>query len=157
MLKTFIIILSLAIVWIIFTQVINPINIVAAIILAYLLYRFFGLYSKSERRKIKILKILNLISFFIGELIIANFKVAIEVIKPKFTMTPAIIAVPLDISKPYELVIFTSLITLTPGSLTLHFSDDNKIVYIHTLYYTTPDEFRAYIKNGFEKKIIEAF
>ena len=157
MLKKIIIFLGLILLWIFFTDSLNPLNIAVGLLLSVLIYFLFGNYSSSKRHSIKILKILNLIFFFIKELLLANLRVALEVLKPKFDMTPAIISVPLDITRPFQLVIFSGMITLTPGSLTLNFSDDNKTVYIHTLYYSSPEEFRSYIKNGFEKKIMEAF
>jgi len=157
MLKKTILILVPAIVWLFFTGSMNLLNIFLGLLLSYILFLIYGNFSVSNRRKIKILKILNLFAYFIWELILANLRVALEVVRPKLSMTPAIIEVPLEITRPYELLIFTGMVTLTPGSLTINFTDDNKTVYIHTMYYTSADEFRSYIKNGFEKKIIEAF
>jgi multicomponent Na+:H+ antiporter subunit E len=47
------------------------------------------------------------------------------------------------------------LITLTPGTLVVDISDDNKTLYIHALHMPEADDAVASIRNSFEKAILE--
>ncbi len=89
------------------------------------------------------------------ELIVANLKVAFDIITPKDYMEPGIVAVPLDAETDMEITLLANLITLTPGTLSLDVSKDRKILYIHTLYLDDAEKFRAEIKNGMEKRLLE--
>lgn len=93
--------------------------------------------------------------FFIWELVLANLRVAYDVMTPNYSMQPAIVAVPLDIETDAEITMLTSLITLTPGTLSLDVSDDRKTLYVHGIYVADPETFVMRIKNGFERLVIE--
>jgi multicomponent Na+:H+ antiporter subunit E len=70
-------------------------------------------------------------------------------------MKPAIIAVPLTVDRDFEIALLANIITLTPGTLSLDVSSDNKIIYIHSMYVDDPKEFIEEVKNGFERKLME--
>jgi multicomponent Na+:H+ antiporter subunit E len=68
------------------------------------------------------LKGIQLISFglyFIWELILANVRVAIDVMRPRPQIAPAVVAVPLDGYSDAEVTLLANFITLTPGTLSL--------------------------------------
>ena len=77
------------------------------------------------------------------------------IITPKHRMKPSIIAVPLSAEKDFEITILANLITLTPGTLSLDVSSDKKVLYVHSMYASDPEEFINEIKNGFERKLLE--
>jgi len=94
--------------------------------------------------------------YFIKELIKANLIVGYDIITPKDYMQPAILAIPLDAKTDIEITLLANFITLTPGTLSLDISDDRKTLYIHAMYVDNPDKFKLEIKNGIEKKLLEA-
>ena len=85
----------------------------------------------------------------------ASLRVTVEILTPGNTMRPAIIAVPLDASTDTEILILSSLVTLTPGSLSLDISADRRYLYVHEVYVTDPEQARAELKNGLEKRLLE--
>ena len=93
--------------------------------------------------------------FFTKELIVATFRVAIDVIKPLPLMRPGIIGIPLDAETDLEITMLANLITLTPGTLSLDVSPDRKILYIHAMYLVDPDDLRKEIKEGMERRLLE--
>jgi multicomponent Na+:H+ antiporter subunit E len=95
------------------------------------------------------------ILYFLKELIIANLKVAFDVVTPKDYMKPAIVAVPLDVKSDLEITLFANLLTLTPGTLSLDVSSDKSVLYVHALYVNDADSFRDELKNGLEKRLLE--
>jgi multicomponent Na+:H+ antiporter subunit E len=105
----------------------------------------------------KVRQVLYFFLYFAWELIIANLRVAYEVLTPGFQMRPAIVAIPLDVKSDLEITILANLITLTPGTLSLDVSTDNKTLYVHTMFVDDVDEFRASIKQGFEKRVQALF
>jgi multicomponent Na+:H+ antiporter subunit E len=105
----------------------------------------------------KIPKLVAFIGYFIIESIKSNLWVAYDILTPKWHLNPAIVSIPLDIKTDFEINTLASLITLTPGTLSLEVSDDRKILYVHMMYVRDDDveSARKDIKNGFEKRIIE--
>ena len=93
--------------------------------------------------------------FFSKELIMANFKVAYDVLTPRHHMRPGIIAIPLDLETDLEITVLTTLITLTPGSLCLHVSSDRQTLYLHAMYVDDAEQVVRSIKDGFERRVRE--
>jgi len=95
--------------------------------------------------------------FFLWELVRANLRLAFDVATPSFHMKPGIIALPLDVTQDSEILLLSMLINLTPGSVALDVSDDRRLMFVHVMYISTPDEARAEIKQGFERRIMRLF
>lgn len=94
---------------------------------------------------VRIGRMLSFIAYFLGQLIIANLRVAWEVLTPRHGMRAGIIAVPTRARSDLEVVTLANLISLTPGTLTLEVTDDRSLLYVHSLYVDSPEEFRRQI------------
>ena len=103
----------------------------------------------------KIYRIIGFLIFYIKEVILANMRIAYEIITPGKKMKPGVLAIPLKLKTDLEILTINNLITMTPGTLSLDVSSDRKIIYIHAMYIDDPDEIRREIKAGLEKKIME--
>ncbi|SEM61304.1 multisubunit sodium/proton antiporter, MrpE subunit [Mesobacillus persicus] len=103
----------------------------------------------------RVVAIIKLFLLFIKELILSNLNVLKHVLKPKMDIKPGIFALPIDLQKDWEIMLLGNLITLTPGTLTVDISDDNKILYIHAVNIDDVKESVDSIKNTFEKAIME--
>jgi multicomponent Na+:H+ antiporter subunit E len=95
---------------------------------------------------------LRLAGFFAWELLIANFRVAADVLG-RHRISPAVVAIPLDISSDGEILLLSMLINITPGSVTIDLSDDRKTLYVHVMHMKSADETRREIKDGFERRV----
>ncbi|BCW99572.1 MAG: cation:proton antiporter [Armatimonadota bacterium] len=97
------------------------------------------------------------IAFFLWELVLANIRIAHDVLTPKHHMQPGIVAIPLDAKTDAEITLLANLITLTPGTLSLDVSEDRRVLYIHAMYIPNgdTDALRADVKNGFERRLLE--
>lgn len=100
--------------------------------------------------------VLGLIMLFLKELLLSVVRVAWLVIQPSRNYQPCFIAFPLTVDRSYEITLLANLITLTPGTLSVDVSDDNKTLYIHCIDVTDVEVLRAGIAKGFERKIMEA-
>ncbi|MEM8738768.1 MAG: Na+/H+ antiporter subunit E [Planctomycetota bacterium] len=98
---------------------------------------------------------IGFVLFLIYELILANLRVAYDVITPRANRDPAVIGVPLDVETDAEITLLANLITLTPGTLSLDLSPDRKTLYVHAMFAEDRDAFCAEIKRGFERRVLE--
>lgn len=103
---------------------------------------------------IKLVLIIKFIPFFIWEILIANLRVAHEVITPRSRAKPGVIAIPLDCKTDNEITLLAIIISLTPGTLAIDVSSDKKKLYIHAMFITDKDILISNIKNHFEKPIM---
>ena len=95
---------------------------------------------------------LSLAAFFAWELLIANFRVAADVLRGN-RIEPAVVAIPLDVTSDGEILLLSMLINITPGSVTIDLSDDRRTLYVHVMHMTSADETRREIKDGFERRV----
>ncbi len=119
--------------------------------LLFLLNRFIpdSYYFKHVRA------ILYLIFLFIKELLLANIEVLKWIYKPRLDFQPGILALPIDVKKNWEITLLANLITLTPGTLSVDVSRDQRYIYIHALDLPDVNETIVSIKESFEKAIRE--
>ncbi len=117
------------------------------------------IFSRIFNKKafIKFYKLFKFILFFARESIISNLRVASDILTPGFKTRPAIVAVPLDLNTDFEIVTLASVITLTPGTLSLMVSEDKKTLFVHEMYVPegNAENVIQNIKNGFERRIKE--
>ncbi|MCA1321809.1 Na+/H+ antiporter subunit E [Bacillus tianshenii] len=97
----------------------------------------------------------KLFFLFLRELLLANVQVIRDILRPKLDIKPGIFALPTDLKTDWEITLLSLLITLTPGTLVMDISDDNKILYIHAINMPDADQAISDIKNSFEKAIME--
>jgi multicomponent Na+:H+ antiporter subunit E len=94
----------------------------------------------------------GLAAFFAWELLIANFRVAADVLRGH-RIEPAVVAIPLDVTSDGEILLLSMLINITPGSVTIDLSDDRRTLYVHVMHMRSADETRREIKGGFERRV----
>lgn len=99
--------------------------------------------------------IVKLTLLFLKELIMANIAVLVLVLKPKLQMQPAFFKYDTELTEEWELTLLSSMITLTPGTVVVHVSDDSKSLFIHAIDSNDIQETIDSIKNSFEKAILE--
>ena len=98
-----------------------------------------------------------LAAFFARELLIANLRVALDVLRPIENLRPAVVAVPLDITSDAEILLLSMLINITPGSVTVDLSGDRRTLYVHVMHVESAEQSRYEIKTGFERRVKRLF
>ena len=101
----------------------------------------------------RVFRALILAAFFARELLVANIRVALDVLRPISHLRPAVIAVPLDITSDGEILLLSMLINITPGSVTVDLAEDRKTLYVHVMHVETAEQSRRDIKSGFERRV----
>jgi multicomponent K+:H+ antiporter subunit E len=91
------------------------------------------------------------------DIAVSNYDVAKRVLQSNRTLKPAFIAVPLDIKESVPLTIFTSSVSLTPGTVSVELSDDRKWLYVHVLHLEDEQALINLIKHRYEAPLKEIF
>ena len=142
------------------------ISIIFGDALSFRLYvaMFFGIailgwlasFFYARKAFFQVIYLVELSFFFLWELTVASFSVAYEVVRPGHNMSPGIIAVPLDTQSDLQITIFSSLVTLTPGTLSLDVSADKSHLFVHAMYIEKGDSsiLAKELKDGFERRVI---
>lgn len=145
----------LALSWAAITGLFSWSNVLAGFILAYvalfIAQRAIGSYTYFRR----IDRVLRFAVFYVWELILANLRVAYDVMTPRHRIRPGVVAIPLDAKTDAEITLLANLITLTPGSVSLDVSSDRRFLYLHAMYIDDVEEFRQSIKDTLERRVLE--
>ena len=96
---------------------------------------------------------IGLAGFFVWELLLANVRVAADVLRPRTGIRPAVVAIPLDVTSDGEILLLSMLINITPGSVTIDLSEDRRTLYVHVMHMTSAEATRREIKEGFERRV----
>lgn len=103
----------------------------------------------------RVRRLFGFVVFFFWELMLANLRVAHDVLTLKHHMRPGVMAIPLDAETDNEITLLANFISLTPGSLSLDVSKDRKYLYIHSMFIDDLEQERQQIKDGFERKLLK--
>ncbi|RIJ41771.1 Na+/H+ antiporter subunit E [Pontibacter oryzae] len=105
----------------------------------------------------KLPKFFVFVFVFIRYLLVANIKVAYDIVTPHYYMRPTILAIPLKAKTDLEITLLANIITLTPGTLSIDVSKDRKVLYVHALYVKNNDvdRIKRSIQNNIERRILE--
>lgn len=106
---------------------------------------------------VRILKLIRFTGFYLKELLLANLKVAYDVLAPTPKMRPGILEIPLDVKTDAEILTFSNLITMTPGSISFALSEDKSKLYVHAMYVEDVEKFKKEIKTNFENYLLGVF
>ena len=155
--KAFLINIALALAWSALTGEFTVVNLATGFVLGYLALWVMRYVMATSSYFRKVRQIVSLAFVFLWALIVANIRVSYSVLAPLNKMRAGIIAIPLDITTDEEITLLANMITLTPGTLTIDVSDDRRVLYVHGMHVQDPESFREEIKQGFEKKVREAF
>lgn len=130
-------------------------NLVVGFLLGYLVLWLSRDLLEARKYSATVPRLIEFTLFFLWELLLANIRIAYDVLTPTHHMRPGIIAMPLDARTDGEITLLANLITLTPGTLALDVSADRKTMYIHMMYIRDPELDKQRIKDGFERRLLE--
>jgi multicomponent Na+:H+ antiporter subunit E len=145
----------LAFLWMFFKTSFTPAAFVVGYFWGLVILFVFRSYFPDRFYLHRVWAVIKLFFLFIKELVLSNITVLKLVLQPKVKIKPGIFALPTDLQKDWEIMLLGNLITLTPGTLTVDVSDDNKVLYIHAVHIDDVKDSVDSIKNTFEKAIME--
>lgn len=153
--KTFLANIMLAMAWCLITDSFTAGTFLFGFVLAFAIIRLFLPDAIQGAYAGKAGQIIGFHLWFIREIVVANIRMVYHVLTPHSSMTPGVVAVPLEPASDIEITLLANLITLTPGSYSVDVSADKLHLYVHVIDCNDPDAVRASIKEDFERRLLE--
>lgn len=145
----------LALTWSGLTGGFEPANMLVGLLLGYVVLFVSRRALGPTDYFVKVPQAFSFALYFLRELVLANLRVAYDVLTPQPRMQPRIIALPLRARTPAEITALAYLISLTPGTLSLDVSADRKVLFIHAMYARDADAVRRELTNGIERRLLQ--
>ena len=147
--------LLLALAWETLTGSITAMNLLAGFIFGYValmvLQKQVPVLKGYSRR---IPRLVAFLLYFLKELVKSNLRVAYDIATPVWHMKPGVIAFPLRAETDMEILFVSSVISLTPGTLSLDVSDDRKVLFIHAMFLHDEEQLRNDLRE-LERRILK--
>jgi multicomponent Na+:H+ antiporter subunit E len=146
--------IALALSWAALTGNFQPANLLTGFLLGYGALFVIRRALEPSDYFLKVWQVIGFILYFLWELLLANLRVAYDVLTPGFRMQPRVIGIPLEARTDAEIMALTYFINLTPGSVVLDISNDRSMMFVHVMYAADADAARREIKEGGERRIL---
>ncbi len=104
----------------------------------------------SKPRSWNLLAWLWLALLFLRELLLSAYAVIRATLSPRLEVRPGIVAVPLRLRSAAGVTLLADMVTLTPGTTSLHVSDDQRTLYVHAMDAADPEAVRRAIAERLE-------
>jgi multicomponent K+:H+ antiporter subunit E len=144
-------------VWLLLNNSISPGHIVLASFFAFIIPLLTSSLQDPQPKIRRPLLSLRYVLRVIGDIIVANFEVALLVVGPNRKLNPAFVAVPIEIAHKFPITILASTVSLTPGTVSAEVSENNQWLYVHVLNLDDKDALIASIKQRYEAPLKEIF
>lgn len=148
---------ALALLWLLFNNTVAPGHVLLGLFLGWgipLLIGPFVLNLPRVRRPLALLRFLARVMF---DIVVANLHVARLVLGPRGRLSPAFVEVPVRIEDEFVLTLLTSIISLTPGTVSACLSEDRRTLLVHALDAPDLDGLVREIQSRYEAPLMEIF
>jgi multicomponent Na+:H+ antiporter subunit E len=82
----------------------------------------------------RIYYILDFLIYYLLKLVSSNFRVAADILTPGTRTNPIFIEFPVQLKTDWGLLIFSNLVSMTPGTLSIDISQDKSLLMVHLLF-----------------------
>lgn len=147
--------IALAFLWMFIKVSYDPISFIKGYLFGLLIIFVLRRYFHSRFYLFRVWSFIKLTFIFLKELVMSNITIVKIVLKPKLDMRPGIFALQTELTKDWQITLLSSLITLTPGTLVIDVSEDNKTLFVHAMDIGEVEAEINSIKNTFERAILE--
>lgn len=148
-------ILLLLLVWMGFCNDYSTANFILGLIIATACH--FSVKRKTGGHAFKPHRFIYLLAYVFYELIVSSIAVSYEILTPRQQSQPAIIKIDLHCTNDIERTLLANLISLTPGTLSLHVDKNKNQLILHVMFNHNTEKTLQYIYNTFEPKVKAVF
>ena len=147
----------LALVWLMIHGRVTGGTVLVGVVLAVSIPLLAAPVFPRGHRRLRWQPLLRVLRAFLVDLVIANLRVVWIVLAPKLRAEPRFIAVPVELTSPFAASILASIVTMTPGTVSVELDLDAGNLWIHGLDVDDPDALTAHIKARYEQPLKELF
>ena len=106
----------------------------------------------------RFLRLIPFLAFYIYDVVQSNFRVAHDVLTPRHRLKPGFVGLDIRGMSDRQVVLMANLITMTPGTLGIAVSPDQKRLFIHAMYIDgSPAELAAELERNYGRKVRRVF
>jgi multicomponent K+:H+ antiporter subunit E len=149
--------LLLALLWLLLNNALSVGQLVLGLFLGWaipLLVQGFLVDLPKVRRPLKLCLFLLKVFY---DIVVANVSVAKLVLSSRDRLQPAFVEIPMAIEHPFVLAVLTSIISLTPGTVSASLRPGHKMLLIHALDAPDTEALVAEVKSRYETPLLEIF
>lgn len=149
--------LLLTLLWLLLNNALSVGQLVLGLFLGWaipLLVQGFLVDLPKVRRPLKLCLFLLKVFY---DIVVANVSVAKMVLSSRDRLQPAFVEIPMAIEHPFVLAVLTSIISLTPGTVSASLRPGHKMLLIHALDAPDTEALVAEVKSRYETPLLEIF
>jgi len=143
--------------WLLMNDEVSVGQVVLGLLLALTIPLFAARLDREFARIGRLRSVPRMFCVLALDIVRSNITVALQVLGPERNIHPGFIWVPLDIGNIHGIAALTSIITLTPGTVSSALSDDRRYLLVHVLNLEDADEVIRQIKTRYEAPLMEIF
>ncbi|RZZ82580.1 Na+/H+ antiporter subunit E [Pseudoxanthomonas winnipegensis] len=143
--------------WLLMTDSYSTAQFALALLLGWLIPRFAARLDREYARIGSLRPVPRMLCVVAWDILRSNVIVAMQVLGPERRLHPGFIWIPLDIQNLHGIAALTSMITLTPGTVSAALTDDRRYLLVHMLDMRSAQEAIDNIKTRYEKPLMEIF
>lgn len=127
----------LGVVWIILHSAFGLGGVISGVLLGTAAILPFRRMYPGERSLVSVAKgvppLAVYIAIFTKDVLVSNLDVAWRVLSPSMPINPTVIELPLRVESDAAVAMISNSITLTPGTLTMDYDEENHSLYVHSM------------------------
>lgn len=143
--------------WLLMVDDFGPAQWLMAALLGVVIPLFAARLDREFARIGSLRQVPKMLFVLLLDIIYSNIVVARQVLGSESKIHPGFIWLPLDIGNIHGIAALTSIITLTPGTVSAALSDDRKYLLVHVFNLKDADAVIRHIKTRYEAPLMEIF
>lgn len=100
---------------------------------------------------LRIYYFLGFILFYLYKLVESNLIIAYDILTPKMRANPVFLRIPLFLQSDFGLLLYSNVVAMTPGTLSIDIIENKKILLVHVLYDKGEENLQLEFRNLQEK------
>src|SRR5690606_27603367 len=132
-------------------------TLLMAALLAFLMPQISSRLEREFARLDNLWLLIPLLFKLLHDIVVANITVALQVLGPEKKLRSGFIWVPLELTNIHGISALTTLITITPGTVSAELSKDRKHLLVHCLDIDDPQAMIDTIKSRYESPMRKVF
>lgn len=99
----------------------------------------------------KIYRVISFLFYYLYKLVVANLYIAYDILTPRMRINPGFLSIRLNLKSEFGLLLFTNLVSMTPGTLSMDIDENRENLLVHLLYMDKSDETTREMNQMMEK------
>jgi len=149
--------LSIAVFWLVLDGSYAPAQLLLAALLALALPCILRQFRDESAGPHRPLVALRLLGTVLADIVAGNLQVAALVLGPRSRIESRFIRIGLDLADPHAAALLATIVTMTPGTLSVELSPDRSELVVHCLHAPDPAGIAAAIRTRYEQPLKEIF